>query len=80
MGTDMCVCPISRRLNKKFGLKSYQPAVKQRPTSEMKKKIWSSAYKHLHGTVEEWEKVLFSDESTVCSAEEARAETKLAKF
>ena len=64
-GTDISIGTVSRRLSKEFGLKSYKPAVKPRLTSAMKKKKLSFAIKHLHWTVEKWETVLFSDESTV---------------
>ena len=64
-GTDIIISAVSHRLSKKFVLKYYKPAAKPRLTSALKKKKLSFANKYLHWTVEKWETVLFSDESTV---------------
>ena len=55
---------VSRRLSKKINLKSYKPAKKPRLTAAMKAKRLQFANNHQHCTAEQWEKVLFSDEST----------------
>ena len=55
---------VSRRLSKKFNLKSYKPAKKSRLTAAMKAKRLQFANNHQHWTAEQWGKVLFSDEST----------------
>ena len=62
--TNVSIGTISCRLNKEFGLKSYKPAKKPQLTSQMKKKILEFAKKHIDWTIEDWKKVLFSDEST----------------
>ena len=59
------IISVSRRLSKKFDLKSYNSGVKPRLTSALQKKRLSLANKHLYYTVEKWETVLFSDKSTV---------------
>ena len=48
-----------------FGLKSCKPAKKPRLTPTMKLKRLAFAKKHVSWTVQQWEKVLFSDESTL---------------
>ena len=63
-GTDVSISTVSRRLSKKFGLKSCKPAKKSKLTAIMKKKRLAFAKKHLHWTADDWGKVLFSDEST----------------
>ena len=55
---------VSRRLSKKFNLKSYKPAKKPRLTAAMKAKCLQFANNYQHWTAEQWGKVLFSDEST----------------
>ena len=55
---------VSKRLSKEFNLKLYKPAKKPRLTAAMKAKRLQLANNHQHLTVEQWEKVLFSDEST----------------
>ena len=59
------IISVSRRLSKKFDLKSYNSGVKPRLTSAMQKKRLSLANKHLYYIVEKWETVLFSDKSIV---------------
>ena len=54
---------ISRRLSREFNLKSYKPARKPRLTPVMKAKRLAFA-KHCDWTIQQWSKVLFSDEST----------------
>ena len=51
-GTEVSISTISRRLSKKFGLKSYKPAAKSRLTSAMKKKRLAFARKHSNWTAE----------------------------
>ena len=46
-GTNASISRISRRLSKKFDLKSYKPANKLRLTSQMKKKRLEFAKKHI---------------------------------
>ena len=55
---------VSRRLSKEFNLKSYKPAKKPRLTAAIKAKRLQFANNHQHWTAEQWEKWLFSDEST----------------
>ena len=55
---------ISRRLSREFNLKSYKPARKSRLTPVMKAKRLAFAKKHRDWTIQQWSKVLFSDEST----------------
>ena len=55
---------VSRRLSKEFNLKSYQPAKKPRLTPAMKAKRLQFANNHQRWTAQEWQNVLFSDEST----------------
>ena len=56
---------VSRRLVNDFGLKSCKPAKKPRLTPTVKLKRLAFAKKHVSWTVQQWEKVLFSDESTL---------------
>ena len=63
-GTNASISTILRRLSKEFDLKSYKPANKLRLTSQMKKKRLEFAKKHIDWSIEDWKKVLFSDEST----------------
>ena len=55
---------VSRRLSKEFNLKSYKPAKKPRLTPTMKAKRLQFANNHQRWTAQEWQNVLFSDEST----------------
>ena len=55
---------ISQRLSRKFNLKSYKPAQKPRLTPVMKTKRLAFAKKHHDWTIQQWSKVLFSDEQT----------------
>ena len=55
---------VSRRLFKDFNMKSYKPAKKRRLTAAMKAKRLQFANNHQHWTSEQWEKVIFSEEST----------------
>ena len=61
-GTNGGISTISRRLRKEFDLKSYKSANKLRLTSKMKKKRLEFAKKHINWSIENWKKVLFSDE------------------
>ena len=65
--TDISISTVSDRLSKEFGLKFYNPATKLQYISHLlrKKKTLSFTNKHLHWTVEKWETVILSDESTV---------------
>ena len=54
---------VSRRLSKKFNMKSYKPAKKPKLTAAMKAKRLQFANNHQHWTAEQWGKVLFPDES-----------------
>ena len=54
---------ISRRLSREFNLKSYKPARKPRLTPVMEAKRLAFAKKHRDWTIQQWSKVLFSDES-----------------
>ena len=56
---------VSRRLVNDFGLKSCKPAKKPRLTPTMKLKRLAFAKKHVNWIVQQWKKVLFSDESTL---------------
>ena len=55
---------ISQRLSRKFNQKLYKPARKPRLTQVMKAKRLAFAKKHRDWTIQQWSKVLFSDEST----------------
>ena len=55
---------VSRRLSKEFNLKSYKSAKKPRLTPAMKAKRLQFANNHQRWTAQEWQNVLFSDEST----------------
>ena len=69
---------VSRRLSKKFNLKSYKPAKKPRLTAAMKAKRLQFANNHQHWTAEQWGKVLFFRQinlPTVCGLKEARPQT-----
>ena len=63
-GVDISLSTVSRRLSKEFGLKSRKPAKKPKLTPRMMKKRFEFARNHIHWTVDDWGKVLFSDEST----------------
>ena len=63
-GTSVSLRTIARRSTKEFGLKSRKPAAKSRPTPAMKKKQLDFAKHSGHWMPMDWEKVLFSDEST----------------
>ena len=54
---------ISRRLSREFNLKSYKSTRKPRLTPVMKAKRLAFAKKHRDWTIQQWSKVLFSDES-----------------
>ena len=64
-GTRVTQMTISRRLSREFNLKWYKPARKPRLTPVMKAKRLAFAKKHRDWTIQQWSKVLFSDESTV---------------
>ena len=63
-GCKVSLSTVSRRLSKEFDLKSYKPAKKPKLTSAMKKKRLDFARRYQNWTVDDWKKVLFSDEST----------------
>ena len=62
-GTNVSISTISCWLSNKFGLKSYKPAKEPQLISKMKKKRLEFAKKHINWSVEDWKKVLLSDES-----------------
>ena len=62
--TNASISTISSRLIKEFDLKSYKSTNKLRLTSQMIKKRFEFAKKHIDWSIEDWKKVLFSDEST----------------
>ena len=62
--TDISVSTICRQLSKEFGLKSTKLAKKPELTPTMKKKGMEFARKYLYWTGNDWDKVLFIDEST----------------
>lgn len=55
---------LSRRLSNKLGLRSYRPAKKPKITPKMAKSRLEFARRYFHYTTEDWEKVLWTDEST----------------
>ena len=55
---------ISRRLSREFNLKLCKPAPKPRLTPVMRAKRLAFAKKHRDWTIQQWSKVLFSNEST----------------
>ena len=63
-GTRVTQMTISQRLSRKFNQKLYKPAQKPRLTQVMKAKRLAFAKKHRDWTIQQWSKVLFSDEST----------------
>ena len=63
-GTRVTQMTISRCLSREFNLKSYKPAGKPRLTPVMKAKRLAFAKKHRDWTIQQWSKVLFSNEST----------------
>ena len=63
-GVDISLSTVSRRLSKEFGLISRKPAKKPKLTTRMMKKRFEFARNHIHWTVDDWGKVLFSNEST----------------
>ena len=64
-GTNISISTVSRRLSKEFKLPSRKPAKKPRLTETMMKKRLDFALRHQHWTVSQWQKVLFSDESSI---------------
>ena len=60
-GTDISRRTVSRRLVDHFDLKAHKP----RLTQAMKSKRLAFAKKHVKWTIQQWQQVLFSDESTV---------------
>ena len=64
-GTDISRRTVSRRLVDDFDLKAHKPAHKPRLTQAMKSKRLAFAKKHLKWTIQQWQQVLFSDESSV---------------
>ena len=64
-GTDISRRTVSRRLVDDFDLKAHKPAHKPRLTQAMKSKRLAFAKKHVKWTIQQWQQVLFSDESTV---------------
>ena len=63
-GTRVTQITISRRMSREFNLKSYKLARKPRLTPVMKAKRLAFTKKHCDWTIQQWSKVLFSDEST----------------
>ena len=64
-GTDISGRTVSRRLVDDFDLKAHKPAHKPRLTQVMKSKRLAFAKKHVKWTIQQWQQVLFSDESAV---------------
>ena len=64
-GTDISRRTVSRRLVDDFDLKAHKPAHKPRLTQAMKSKRLAFAKKHVKWTIQQWQQVLFFDESTV---------------
>ena len=60
-GADISQRTVSRRLVDDFNLKAHKP----RLTQAMKSKRLAFAKKHVKWTIQQWQQVLFSDESTV---------------
>lgn len=56
---------VQRRLNQ-LGMFARRPAKKPLLTKTMKRNRYNFAKKHKHWTVEDWRKVIFSDESKFC--------------
>lgn len=63
-GTHASTSTISRRL-KALGLKSYKPAVKPKLTPTMAKKRLNFCKAHAHLIPDDWDKVMWSDETTI---------------
>lgn len=61
---DVSIRTIQHRLQKDLGFESRHAARKPLLTDAMKKKRIAFAKKHISWSVEEWRKVMFSDEST----------------
>ena len=64
-GADISRRTVSRCLVIGFGLKARKPAEKPRLTPAMKAKHLGFAKKHAKRTIQQWQQVFFSDESTV---------------
>jgi len=64
-GADISRRTVSRRLVMDFGLKAHKPAKKPRLTPAMKAKRLGFAEKYAKWTIQQWQQVFFSDESTV---------------
>ena len=64
-GVSVSRMTVSRRLSQELSLKSYKPARKLRLTPAMKAKQLTFAKKHQNWTAKKWDKVMFSDESTL---------------
>ena len=64
-GADISRRTVNRRLVIDFGLKARKPAKKPRLTPAMKAKRLGFAKKHEKWTIQQWQQVFFSDESTV---------------
>ena len=64
-GVNVSRRTVSRRLVDDFGLKSHKPAKKPRLTPAMKVKRLRFAKKHVRWTLQQWQQVFFSDESTI---------------
>jgi transposase len=62
-GASITTQTIRNRLDE-FGLNAYHPARKPRLTPAMKQKRLQFARKYAHWTVDQWSKVMFSDESS----------------
>ena len=79
-GTGISISTVSRRLRKEFGLKCHKPAAKPCLTSTIKKKL---LFANIHlqwnviGNIFIFRQIY---SSAVCSEEEARLKTKMAKI
>ena len=63
-GIKASASTLSRRLGQDLGLKSYRPAKKPKLTARMAKARLEFAKRYRHYSVEDWERVMWTDEST----------------
>jgi hypothetical protein len=64
--SDVSVCTIQDRLQKKLGLPFCRAAKKPLLTSAMRKKRLAFARKYKNWNASQWRNVMYSDESTFC--------------